>query len=251
MSRHPVRPGSSRVGHDRSAGVRQAQGARRLTSHLEVVFFDIGGPLYGDRPYYEGLLSGIREVRSDASEDEFWAEFEACRRDQRGPFTQRLVGRFVDAADAERAIERGKAAWSYPPDSLQPDVREALGSLHGVYRLGVLANQERWIRETMARDRLDGYFEIWAISAEVGVDKPDPKIFEYALSQAGAAPERCVMVGDRLDNDISAAKRHGMRTVWLLRGEAPDQPTAEQLAVPDASVRSLIELPAALRSLNG
>lgn len=205
--------------------------------------------MYGDRPYYEGLLSGIREVRPDASEEEFWAEFEACRCDQRGPFTQRLVGRFVAAADADRAIERGKAAWSYPPESLQPDVREALDSLHGAYRLGVLANQELWIRETMARDGLDRYFEVWTISAEVGVDKPDPKIFGHALSQAGSPPERCVMVGDRLDNDIAAAKRHGMRTVWLLRGEAPDEPTAEHLAVPDVSIRSLLELGGALERL--
>jgi putative hydrolase of the HAD superfamily len=159
------------------------------------------------------------------------------------------VERFVDAADAERAIELGKAAWSYPPESLQPDVREALDSVRGEYRLGVLANQERWIRQTLARDGLDGYFEVWAISAEVGVDKPDPGIFEHALAEAGSPPERCAMVGDRLDNDVAAAKRHGMRAVWLLRGEAPDEPSPEQLEVPDAAVRSLLELRGALERL--
>jgi putative hydrolase of the HAD superfamily len=220
-----------------------------LTSHIDVVFFDVGGPIYGDRPYYEGLLAGIKEIRPDADDDRFWAEFEECRRDQRGPFTQRLVGLFVDAADAERAIERGKAAWSYPPGSLQPDVREALDSVRGEYRLGLLANQERWIRETMARDGLDGYFEVWAISAEIGVDKPNPGIFEHALAEAGSAPERCVMVGDRLDNDMAAAKRHGMRAVWLLRGEAPNEPSPEQLEIPDAAVRSLLELRGALERL--
>ena len=220
-----------------------------MTSSVEVVFFDVGGPLYGDRPYYEGLLAGIKEVRPDVDEDEFWAEFQACRRDQGGPFTQRLVGRFVDHADAERAIERGKAEWSYPPDSLQPDAREALGSLRGRYRLGVLANQELWIRETLARDGLDGFFEIWAISAEVGADKPDARIFRHALGEAGVPADRCVMVGDRLDNDIAAAKSQGMLAIWLLRGEAPDEPTAEQLAVADAAIRTLAELPDALRSL--
>lgn len=220
-----------------------------MSSHLDVVFFDVGGPIYGDRPYYEGLLAGIKEVRPDADEDEFWAEFERCRRDQRGPFTQRLVGLFVDGAEARTAIERGKEAWSYPPDSLQTDVHDALQALRGRYRLGVLANQERWIRETLARDGLDGFFEVWAISAEVGADKPDPRIFEHALSEAGAPAERCAMLGDRLDNDIAAAKAHGMRAIWLLRGEAPDEPTDDQLAVPDAAVRSLVELPEALGRL--
>jgi HAD superfamily hydrolase (TIGR01549 family) len=220
-----------------------------MTSHLDVVFFDVGGPLYGDRPYYEGLLAGIREVRPDVDEAAFWAEFDACRREQRGPFTQRLVRRFVDAADAERATRVGKQRWTYPPETLQPDAVDALAALHGRYRLGILANQERWIRETMARDGLARFVEVWAVSAEIGADKPDPRIFEHALREAGAPPERCAMIGDRLDNDIVPAKTHGMRAIWLLRGEAPDEPTPEQLAVPDAAITSLRELPAALEGL--
>ena len=220
-----------------------------MSNGIEVVFFDVGGPLYGDRPYYEGLLAGIKEARPDADEAAFWEEFEACRRDQRGPFTQRLVSRFVEGSDAGRVIERGKELWTYPPESLQPDARAGLEGLAGSYRLGVLANQERWIRQTLARDGLDGFFDIWAVSAEVGADKPDPRIFEHALREAGAPPERCAMVGDRLDNDIAAAKEQGMRAVWVLRGEAPEEPTPEQLAVPDAAVRTLTELPAALERL--
>lgn len=216
---------------------------------VDVVFFDVGGPLYRDRPYYEGLLAGIQEARPDADEAAFWEEFEACRRDQRGPFTQRLVGKFVNESEAEGVIERGKELWSYPPESLQADARAGLEALSGTYRLGVLANQETWIRETLARDGLDGFFEIWAISAEVGVDKPDPGIFEHALRESGSPPERCAMIGDRLDNDIAAAKAQGLRAVWLLRGEAPDEPTPEQLEVPDAAVRTLTELPAALAGL--
>ena len=220
-----------------------------MSSRIEVVFFDVGGPLYGDRPYYEGLLAGIKEARPDADEGAFWEEFEACRRDQRGPFTQRLVSKFVGESETGPVIERGKELWSYPPESLQPDARAGLEALAGSYRLGVLANQESWIRETLARDGLDGFFEIWAISAEVGADKPDPRIFEHALAQAGAPTGRCAMIGDRLDNDIAAAKAQGMWAVWVLRGEAPDEPTPDQLAVADAAVRTLTELPAALEGL--
>jgi HAD superfamily hydrolase (TIGR01662 family) len=220
-----------------------------VTSHLDVVFFDVGGPLYSDRHYYEGLLAGIQEVRPDVDAAEFWSAYDACRRDQRGPFTSRLALRFVGEEEADRAMELGRARWTYPPEALQPDAMAAVRALHGSYRLGVLANQQRWIREAMARDGLDRFFDAWAISAEIGSEKPDPGIFRHALSQAGVAAERCVMVGDRLDNDIEAAKAHRMRTVWLLRGEAPDEPTPEQLAVPDAAVRSLTELPETLERL--
>jgi HAD superfamily hydrolase (TIGR01549 family) len=220
-----------------------------VTSHLDVVFLDVGGPLYSDRPYYEGLLAAIKEARPDASEDEFWREFEACRRDQRGPFTRRLTLRFVGESEYRAVVERGKELWSYPPESLQPDVVPALVGLRQNYRLGVLANQERWIREAMGRDGIHRYFDVWAVSAEVGVDKPDPALFRYALAEAAAPAERCAMVGDRLDNDILPARKLGMRTVWLLRGEAPDDPTPEQLAGSDAQARSLGELPEALDRL--
>ncbi len=57
------------------------------------------------------------------------------------------------------------------------------------------------------------------------------------------------MVGDRLDNDIAPAAAQGMRGVWLLRGEAPDDPTPEQLSRADVAVRTLLELPEALERL--
>lgn len=101
----------------------------------------------------------------------------------------------------------------------------------------------------MARDGIDGFFDVWAVSEDVGAEKPDPAIFEHALAEAGVPGDRCAMVGDRLDNDIVAAKRHGMRGIWLLRGEAPDEPDASQLAQVDAAIRSLEELPEALARL--
>jgi HAD superfamily hydrolase (TIGR01549 family) len=222
-----------------------------VASRLDVVFLDVCGPLYGDKPYYRALLEAIREERPDADPDLFWAEFEACRRDQRGPFTGRLVTLFLPEARHEEVAARGREMWQYPPESLQPDVHPALEALASRYRLGVLANQQAWIRDTMARDGIAGFFEIWAVSEEVGAEKPDPAIFAHALRAAGAPAGRCAMVGDRLDNDIDAARRHGMTGVWLLRGEAPDEPSPEQLRRADAAVRTLTELPAALERVAG
>jgi HAD superfamily hydrolase (TIGR01549 family) len=220
-----------------------------VTSHLDVVFLDVGGPLYRDGPYYEALLRAIREERPAADPEAFWAEFDACRSDQRGPFTRRLIALFVPDDRHDTVVARARELWHYPPDALQPDVRRALPHLASSYRLGVLANQRAWIREAMSRDGIDRYFEVWAVSEEVGAEKPDPAIFQYALSQARAPAGRCAMVGDRLDNDVEPARRQGMKGVWLLRGEAPDEPAAEQLSRADAAVWTLSELPAALNGL--
>ena len=98
----------------------------------------------------------------------------------------------------------------------------------------------------MRRDGIDGYFEVWAVSEELGVEKPDPMIYARAVERSGAVAARTAMGGDRLDYDVVPAKRCGMHTVWVLRGEAPRDPTEEQLAIPDASVKTLRELPQAL-----
>jgi putative hydrolase of the HAD superfamily len=190
-----------------------------VVSHIDVVFLDVGGPI------------------------------QAARQDQRGPFTHRLTGLFLDPADHEAVVAQGRELWHYRTEDLQPDVRTALEALASTYRLGVLANQQAWIRDVMARDGLAGFFEVWAISEEVGAEKPDAAIFRWALQEAGCPGDRCAMVGDRLDNDMVPAKRHGMKGVWLLRGEASDDPTTRQLARADLAVRTLEELPAGLAGL--
>jgi FMN phosphatase YigB (HAD superfamily) len=94
-------------------------------------------------------------------------------------------------------------------------------------------------------------FDVIALSEEVGVAKPDPGIFEYALGEAGVPAARAVHVGNRLDTDVRAARRVGLRAVWVLRGEAPPRPTPEQLAEADVAIASLAELPAAVAGLAG
>ena len=80
--------------------------------------------------------------------------------------------------------------------------------------------------------------------------KPDPALFELSVEAAGVVPGASVMVGDRLDYDMRPAARAGMHTIWMLRGEAPDEPTPEQLAETDAAIRSLAELPTELERLS-
>ena len=109
----------------------------------------------------------------------------------------------------------------------------------------MIANQPGDVRAAMSRDGLSGFFEVWGISDELGVGKPDPTLFELA-AKAADVDAAAVMVGDRLDYDVRPAKRVGMRAMLMLRGEAPDEPTAEQLEEADDAVRSLDELPAAL-----
>ena len=56
-------------------------------------------------------------------------------------------------------------------------------------------------------------------------------------------------VGNRLDTDVLPAQSLGMRTAWILRGEANPEPSAADLATPDIVLPSLIGLPEAIAAL--
>jgi putative hydrolase of the HAD superfamily len=126
-----------------------------------------------------------------------------------------------------------------------------LKALADHFKLGLVANSGEAALKALRRDGLQDLFTVVALADFVGVEKPDERIFHYALKTAGVSPSRTVHVGNRLESDIRPAQRLGMRTVWLLRGDAPPAPTLDQLVEPDAVITSLVGLPTALSRLTG
>jgi putative hydrolase of the HAD superfamily len=216
---------------------------------LEMVFFDIGGVMYDDSIYARSWRKALRESGAEFTDEEFADEYAAARAAQSESFRLRLTRRFLGSAEHLGAVEaRAARHWAYPPTALYPDVVPCLEALEGHFRLGVIANQPTSVRDAMDRDGLTRFFEVWGVSDDLGLQKPDPRLFSHVLYTAGVPPTRTVMLGDRLDYDVRPARTSGMRTIWVLRGEAPDDPTPSQLAEADASVRDLDEIPALLAS---
>lgn len=108
--------------------------------------------------------------------------------------------------------------------------------------LGIIANQKLGTTERLASWCLRQYFDVIAASAEIGYAKPDKKIFEKAFELAGCTAKECVMVGDRLDNDIIPAKAIGMKTVWIKNGLAQYQGSELGEGIADYQINSLSEL---------
>lgn len=212
-----------------------------------MLFFDIGGVMYDDTVYARSWVKALREMGAEFTDAEFEAEYAAARAAQSESFRRRLTRRFLGEDQDLAPVEaRASKYWTYPPTALYPDVVPCLEALEGRYRLGIVANQPTSVRAAMDRDGLSRFFEVWGVSDDLGLQKPDPTLFSHVLSTAGVWPARSVMIGDRLDYDVRPAKQAGMHAVWVLRGEAPDDPTPDQLAEADASVRTLDEVPGML-----
>lgn len=122
-----------------------------------------------------------------------------------------------------------------------PGAGALLAALAACYRLGVIANQSFGAEERLKNWGLRDYFEIVCSSAELGVSKPNPRIFEIALETARAMPGDCFMIGDRLDNDVAPAKRLGMGTVWVRQGFGLYQAAPSPEYEPDYTVESLAD----------
>ncbi len=83
------------------------------------------------------------------------------------------------------------------------------------------------------------------ISDQVGISKPNPKLYALALRQMGLEAESVMYVGDNLSHDIAPPKSLGMRTVWSTQGAKPHQDTEH--IQPDHTVANFEELGVLLR----
>ena len=102
------------------------------------------------------------------------------------------------------------------------DVKEALAQL-AAYSMGIISNGDRTQQEyKLVRTGIDHYFGRLILSAECGMAKPSPGIFNLACKSMGVSPTQAVYVGDRLDVDAEAARRAGMHGIWLDRSGASD-----------------------------
>ena len=121
---------------------------------------------------------------------------------------------------------------------LFPDAVPALDALRARgLRLGVISNFDTWLGTMLEVLAVTEHFEVVAISGELGVEKPDPKIFHWALEQAGVEPSRAMHVGDSPNFDAQPAHDLGMKGVLLDRhGRWSD------LDVPYPIVSSLSEI---------
>jgi putative hydrolase of the HAD superfamily len=101
------------------------------------------------------------------------------------------------------------------------------------------------VRQDLDRMSLGSRLDATVFSSEVGVRKPDPRIFRVALERLGSDPAETVFVGDRLYDDISGAEAVGMRAILTRQFRQEDDPDYQ----PDAVIEHIGELPEALEKL--
>ena len=93
---------------------------------------------------------------------------------------------------------------------------DVLDYLNAKYELHIITNGfEEAQEKKMKASNLRKYFNTVTNSEMVGVKKPNPKIFNFAMDLANAKPEHSVMIGDSLEADIKGAINVGMQALYF------------------------------------
>ncbi|MGP8076597.1 MAG: HAD family hydrolase [Thermoplasmata archaeon] len=161
----------------------------------------------------------------------------------------RFCGTEVSPTDAAELSREYRAHYQQLRRTV-PGVRRLLGRLRGRTVVGVVTNNEVEEQERKLDDLgLRPLVNFMVVSEGVGIAKPDPGIFEVALSKAKTSPEETVMIGDSWRSDVTGARNAGIRPVWFNRFHLPPP---DPWSVPELdSYRSLTRAEAVLAGTDG
>ena len=123
--------------------------------------------------------------------------------ERHGEITHQVIERFRDIR-----------FWSH----VYPETQPVLGALREAgYYLGVISNSVGAMEEQLGRVGLAPCFRAILDSAVVGVEKPNPRIFQMALDAAQVLPDDALFVGDTYSTDIGGARTAGLHGVLIDR----------------------------------
>lgn len=216
---------------------------------LRAVFFDVGNTLIRPHPSVSHVC---REVLASAghhhdlqaiddlmplvdayyedryrSDDTFWTNEEETSGVWVGMYTLLCRRLGIDDDDAPALARRVYEEFGDPGRwQPYPDVMPALARLRDRgLRLGVISNWDSRLVAVLGGMGIGDMLEAVVSSAEVGLHKPDPRIFELACERLGVSPAEAAHVGDHEYADVLGAQAVGMLAVLVDRhgeGCAPE-----------------------------
>jgi putative hydrolase of the HAD superfamily len=250
-------------------------------SQIRAVLFDLGDTLwhFPEMPPVERIRSEtVSRLRAlvetwgfEFTEGRFYlgrdirfaierATHEAFHGDAVDPGYPGICRRIAREHGMEITAEQSEALWdtwnlggAFLGRKLFPDALDTLDWLRRAgYRIGCVTNRGHSgprFHEELSDLGLTEYFEVTAISCDVGYMKPHPKIFQHTLEAMRLAPAETLMVGDSLRADVAGSKALGMTAVWRKPPqdepveETEDEPAEDEPSVaPDYMIDTLSEL---------
>lgn len=206
------------------------------------VLFDADETLFSFNSYL-GLTSMLKRYGIDFSREDYdafqavnkllWVAYqnnEITAQDiQMRRFAKLSEQTGVDQIRLNQELMAEMAKVSKPLDG----VMEMLEALHPKVKMGIITNGFTELQQQRLQNtQTEKFFDIVVVSEQIGVAKPDRKVFDYAFSQMDDLDKtKILMVGDTLASDILGGYNSGIDTCWFnhanLENDTKIQPTYE------------------------
>lgn len=203
---------------------------------IKHIFFDLDHTIWDfDRNAQETLQELYLHYQLDqiglASADEFiatytennhqlWAEYHVGKISKETLRAERFSRTFLQLGVAPEKIphqfEDDYVRMTPTKTNLFLGSEKVLAYLQQKYTLHIISNGFK--ESTLIKMEVSGlnpYFTNVIISEDVGVNKPDKAIFEYALDKAKAQVHESIMIGDSIEADIRGAQGFGMKAIYF------------------------------------
>ena len=223
---------------------------------MKAAFFDFGGTLMdaeSDRAAHREIVEKVQKRYSlSQSAEELAREFEHAlfayspERAKKWIRAETIITEFFKQLVGERLSTEW--LWDVYFDAhrrhckLFPDARPSIERIRKLgLHVGIISDIDDDYFDFQTRQfSIDSLFDSVTTSDAVGVGKPNPKIFEAALSTVGCRAAEAIYIGDSFERDVLGAKKAGMTSIWY-RGEASE--------FADWVVQTLSEIPPILATL--
>jgi putative hydrolase of the HAD superfamily len=151
---------------------------------------------------------------------QLWADYHTGKINKQTLREMRFKKTFLDLGLSPEVIptqfEDDYVAICPTKTNLFEGAHETLQYLHGKYTMHLITNGFKESQDLKIKGAGIGkYFDQIIVSEDVGVNKPDPAIFQHALNVAGAEKETSIMIGDSLEADVMGALNFGMDAIYF------------------------------------
>jgi len=177
-----------------------------------------------------GLTSAERFISTyTINNHQLWSQYHLGQISKQALREERFRKTFLELGIRPELIplkfEEDYVAMGPTKTNLFESAEKVLTYLQGKYHLHIISNGfKEAVLTKMSVSNLNPYFKNVVISEDVGVNKPDQAIFEYALNLAQAQKQESIMIGDSLEADVYGAQNFGIKAIFFnpLKAQKPN-----------------------------
>ena len=123
-----------------------------------------------------------------------------------------------------------------PPLKVMPGFEREIAGISDRFQVGIAGQYGSDLLDLLRRENLLHHFTHRFTQDDFDITKPDPRYLDRIALACGANPSECIMVGDRIDNDVIPARQVGMKVVLVRVGLHRRQSPRTPHEMPDGEI---------------